>query len=58
MNHKKHPRGGATTFDVSVVAGGASALDAAKRYTSTNVAAEFAALQAAMRCAEAFESSL
>ncbi|MBZ8140651.1 hypothetical protein CLD22_12165 [Rubrivivax gelatinosus] len=58
MNDKTHPRGGATTFDVSVLAGRSSALKAAKRYTSTSVAAEFAALQAAMRPAEAFRKQL
>lgn len=58
MNDKTHPRGGATTFDVSALAGGAPALEAAKQYTSTSVAAEFAALQAAMRPAEAFRKQL
>lgn len=53
MNDKMHPRGGATTFDLSASVGGAPALEAAKRYTSTSVAAEFAALQAAMRPVEA-----
>lgn len=58
MNDKSHPSGGATTFDVSALAGGAPALEAAKQYTSTRVAAEFAALQAAMRPAEAFRKQL
>jgi hypothetical protein len=58
MNDKTHPPGGANTFDVSALAGGASALEAARQHTSTSVAAEFAALQAAMRPAEAFRKQL
>jgi len=58
MNDKMHFRRGAMTFDLSALADGESALQAAKRYTSTGVAAEFAALQAAMRPVEAFRKQL
>ncbi|WP_280190368.1 SH3 domain-containing protein [Delftia sp. PS-11] len=55
MNDKMHSWSGATAFDLSASVGRASALEAAKQYTSTSVAA---ALQAAMRPMEEFRRQL
>jgi len=58
MNDKLHPRGQPTTFALSAMAGGSSALEAVKRYSATSVTAEFAALQAAIRPVEALRKQL
>ena len=58
MNDNMHLRGRVTTIDLAALAGGESALEATKRYASTSVAAELAALQAAMRPVETLRKQL
>ena len=58
MNHKNHIRGLANNFDWAKLAGGTSAIEAAKKYASIGSRAELAAIRAAMRPIESFKKQL
>lgn len=58
MNSKMHSRGQPATLGLAALTGGASASEAAQRYTPTIAAAEVAALQAAMRPVETLRKQL
>lgn len=58
MNDKNHIRGLVNNFDWAKLAGGTSAIEAAKKYASIGSTAELAAIRAAMRPIESFKKQL
>lgn len=58
MSNKIYFQGGATTYDLAMVAGGVSILESVKRYNSMSVAAQLVALETTMRPVEALRKQI